>query len=453
MKHNGTRKNYSDAAIPLFVFVVIAFGGAAQFFLISDLGSRLASIGLIGALLIKIEQISVSRVVLIFFLIAIFGAAAQLLPIPYNAWQMLPGTAEASRLLSASDSVSSYRQVSISPSRTLDSLLFLIVPISGYLLGRNSGKYFQIIIVNTIIVSALCSAILGLVQIIGPHSLDVYPYAITNEGSAVGIFANRNHQSIFMVLALAFVALRLCIVPRSQIGDLFSLAATILFAVAALMTQSRAGSGLAAMALIFLYFAIYSGYFGAIKYQNKAPIERFTRFGIALAGICILVFSAMPVALRISDLSGQAFNRTEGLAISIAAIRDFWLTGSGLGSFEWLASNYEDPENLSFAHWNHAHSDWLQLLLELGLVGAILIVIVLFFIVSRITTSIRSFDHKGAEFQFLSVSLFGICVVLIHSAVDYPLRTSAISFLVFWLAGSVDGTLSQRVRVVNSQAA
>src|SRR3546814_18783044 len=47
---------------------------------------------------------------------------------------------------------------------------------------------------------------LGLAQVIGPRDGPLYLYEITNNGSAVGLFANRNHQAALLACLFPMLA-------------------------------------------------------------------------------------------------------------------------------------------------------------------------------------------------------------------------------------------------------
>jgi O-antigen ligase len=101
-----------------------------------------------------------------------------------------------------------------------------------------------------------------------------------------------------------------------------------------------------------------------------------------------------------------------------SAIHDFWPTGSGVGSFVPIYKMFEDLNSINDAWVNHAHNDYLELLLDTGIAGAILMVgyVVLFTLalIRHVPTPLR-----GQRYAALSA----IAILLGHSIADYPLRT------------------------------
>jgi len=425
-------------ALALLVSFIILFGGSAQFFSPSDIVVRISAIFIIAWLIFTKESVDIPRIFVIFVFLVFMAVVIQLLPLPFDLWRSFPGAEKSVNLLTAANVTSDMRVLSISPTRTLDSLLFMIVPVTGFLLGCNSENAERIDVLNVFIGLALVSSLLGAIQLLAPESFDAYPYQITNEGSAVGIFANRNHQSLFMALAILLIAARISIARGSRRALIFSLCASLGFFVSAVVTQSRAGYGLVILCLLSSYLIVYARILRQTRFEIKRRLKIFLGVSSLFSIIFLTLLASVPVLRRIVGLASEPFNRTEGILISMAAFRDFWLTGSGLGSFAWLAPSYEDPTTIDFAHWNHAHNDWLQLLVELGLLGLGLMLVAISFATSRLNYAAHNIDHGDDAWRFFKLMMACVGVAVLHSLVDYPLRTAAISFIVFWCAGVVD---------------
>ena len=70
---------------------------------------------------------------------------------------------------------------------------------------------------------------------------------------------------------------------------------------------------------------------------------------------------------------------------------------------------------------NHAHNDYLELAVELGLPGIILMALFLVWWARAVRQMLRS----PASDQYALAGAIASAVILLHSAVDYPLRSSA----------------------------
>ena len=114
-------------------------------------------------------------------------------------------------------------------------------------------------------------------------------------------------------------------------------------------------------------------------------------------------------------------------ATTMEAIRDTFPAGTGLGSLPQVYRTYEDENEVGREFVNHTHNDYLEFVLELGLPGLLLIVMFLAWWAWRSMRVWRS-SFEGADLARAGTLV--VLVVLLHSIVDYPARTSAIAALV-----------------------
>lgn len=111
-------------------------------------------------------------------------------------------------------------------------------------------------------------------------------------------------------------------------------------------------------------------------------------------------------------------------------LADQGLRGVGAGGFRHLFPEYirQYPEVYANGHlfWEHAHNDWLQISIELGLAGsALLLAGGLWFV--------AFFVRRGSQWHSLAVPLLLGCLqTLVHAWMDFPLQCPAI--LATWLA-------------------
>ena len=111
------------------------------------------------------------------------------------------------------------------------------------------------------------------------------------------------------------------------------------------------------------------------------------------------------------------------------AAKDYLPFGSGIGTFVPIYQRYERLEYLLESYVNRAHNDWLETWLEGGLLTA---TVVCALVACYLFLAYRSWRTANPNFLVAYARAGSICVglLLIHSVLDYPLRTTALMVMV-----------------------
>ena len=134
--------------------------------------------------------------------------------------------------------------------------------------------------------------------------------------------------------------------------------------------------------------------------------------------------------------SREAILKTTGRAIG-----DTMPLGSGLGSFVKVYPLYENLDQATPEYVIHAHDDYAELTLELGLAGVLLIL----GFVAWWLAAVRAGWRMGGGWPYARAASIATGVMLVHSLVDFPLRTAALSAtFAMCLALLIDRRPSQR---------
>jgi O-antigen ligase len=123
---------------------------------------------------------------------------------------------------------------------------------------------------------------------------------------------------------------------------------------------------------------------------------------------------------------GEQQQRPFIIATTLQAASDHFPAGSGGGSFLRVYQHYEDPAEASPQYRNHAHNDYAEVLLEYGALGALLILAVIGWWARQAQVAWRG---QGPGFAEARAGVIMLGILLVHSAVDYPLRTGALALL------------------------
>lgn len=347
-----------------------------------------------------------------------------LVPLPAGLWQGLPFRDQIAgplRLIGLGDAS---LPLSLAPRATIASLLWLLPPAAMFLLTLTLAWDERRRLGGTVLILAVLSIVLGVLQLLGGVGSPLRFYAVTNSGSPVGFFANINHQATLILCALPCVAvIATRFAGRSdsskRSGGLIIAVAFSLFLTAGIaIAGSMAGYGLfvpAAFASLLIY---RRGTAGSVGTAWKASLALLIAVFVGLA-----FFGPVGQQSLSDKFSANPTSRSVLAATTVEAIEDSFPVGTGLGTFASVYRRYENPLEASRQFANHAHNDYLELVLELGLVGALLILLFVLWWFRRSLQAWRS-DLPGMRMAEPAALIIGI--VLLHSLVDYPLRTSAI---------------------------
>jgi O-antigen ligase len=113
-------------------------------------------------------------------------------------------------------------------------------------------------------------------------------------------------------------------------------------------------------------------------------------------------------------------------ATTLAAAAAYAPIGSGLGTFATVYTAAEPAALLSPEYVNHAHNDWAELWLEGGVPIAVVLAAFLVWYALMGFRACMADDASIAQDVDLARAAFAaVGLLLIHSTVDYPLRTGA----------------------------
>jgi O-antigen ligase len=278
-----------------------------------------------------------------------------------------------------------------------------------------------------LLAGAVAGILLGALQVssANPELSPWYLYADTNFGAATGFFANANHMADLLVVTLPFLAAALAQsgdrerTPQQHSAALVVFAGAVLvIAVGIALNGSLAGYGLAIPVL-------------AASALIAFPARRLSRWlapGAAILFIAAIGWLSTTPLSNSQQLSSTASSsvqsRREILATSLKTTGDFMPFGSGIGTFQRVYALHEDHDRLNpTIYVNHAHNDYIEMALEMGLPGVILIGLFLLWWARAAWTK---WPTKSRD-PYARAAVVASAAMLLHSVVDFPLRTAALS--------------------------
>jgi O-antigen ligase len=291
-------------------------------------------------------------------------------------------------------------------------------------------------IVAALILGTFAGVALGAVPSAGGEEWKIY--SITNSG-AVGFFANRNFFGTLLVVNIPFAAFLIGSgkFANSRSGATLRIlgAAYLLVILIGIVLNRSLAAALIAVPVSVASFALLP-----VKPAWKwSAVALGTVTAIAFAGIL------MSTGIKAEIVSADAVSIQTRMSIwsqTMKIVSDTFPFGTGLGSFKEIYAFYEDPTLVDRWYVNNAHNDYLELVLEMGLPGVILIGG--FFVWWLV--EVRRVWRSDRVDLIARAATIASAAILAHSIADYPLRTAAISTILAFCLGvmAVSGAASAR---------
>jgi len=298
---------------------------------------------------------------------------------------------------------------------------------------------------RAIIIFGFLLAMFGLTQSFTSDGTKVYWFRQLTQSTAFGPFINRHHFAGYMELTLALpLGLLFSGSIEAHKRPLYAFAA-LLMGVALIMTNSR--GGMISLAAEILFLLVVAGF--SIRHEEKGKRVRTVLVRGALAAGLVIVLIAGAFAIGGADVFNRLLGTTNAAdpttgrshywSVTLDVIKTNPILGSGLGSLSVIYPRFDTRNGMY--RLEQAHNDYLQTLADGGIVGAILglsFLIILFR---------KGFMRRKTEDKFrrgvATGALAGCFAVLVHSAFDFTLHTTANALLFLVLAAMA--TLDHRV--------
>jgi O-antigen ligase len=427
------------AIVPAYLLACLLLGGASAAGFLANCMLQIVAIPLIGWSIWQLLQASPApqaRPPLMLLALLVTALVLQLIPMPPALWTLLPGrgpVVEGYRLLGVP---LPWLPLTLAPSAALASLLWLLPAIAAFLAVTVLGAFRGRWIAGAIVGVTLASIALGALQVVGGTSGGAYLYRITNYGVAVGFFANGNHNATLLLVCIPFLAalqaalLRRKSSPRSAsaIRLMVASAYAVIF-VGLLLNASLAGIGLSVPVALTTW----------LLFGRQRPVVRRVLLAativVSITALVTIVVGPFGNNLFGKQMSNAELSRQTSFTLTWQASGQYFPIGSGVGSFQSVYHTQEPLETVTTTYMNHAHSDWLEILLETGLCGMLLAAMFVLWWARRARAILMAEEPD----HFARAAIIAIAAMLLHSLVDYPLRTAALSAVFAICVGLMSG--------------
>ena len=379
--------------------------------------------------------------------LSILLVTLQLVPLPPSIWTALPGRELFIQAAEVSGQPQPWRPLSISPSATANALGSLVVPVAVLVFGAQLTREQHWRIASVLLALVFAGSLLALLQFSGARFGN--PFINYQTGSVSGNFANRNHFALFVAFGCLLApvwALRGDLAKRWK--AIVAICLLPLFLLVSLATGSRAGILLTGLAIIAGIFIVRAPLLRSSRELPRWTIIAISVFGAsALLGSVALSFMlGRAVAIdRAFDLDAANDLRSRALPYVIEAIERYFPVGTGFGTFDPVYRIGEPDALLLPLYFNHAHNDWLEIILDGGIFGALLLSAGLIWTATSAIKAWRRMNHRPLLARTGSITLL---LVMFASLPDYPGRSPMIMAVIIiaaiWLHRGYQPSLDAR---------
>ena len=374
----------------------------------------------------------------------VLWALVQLLPLP----SFVIGWISPARLLDPSLSGLAPGQwvwtaLSIYPHDSVVALAKFLAYLGAFLLAAclYDSRKRRSTLLRILILLGCFEAVYGIVQYLtGWQKIFTYTKQFDLQ-EATGTYINRSHFAGLLELTLPFVVALLFYsfglwsegrhvdmntspaVRRGSPGSqlLFYVFVLLIMVMAVLFSRSRMGILATLFSILFMFLAALV----RLKVGRRAWMG-----GVFLFLFCVLAYAIWiglgPVLARFEPAYESGYLQMEGrISIwrdALQLVRDYPLTGAGLGTFG-LAFRHYQTTAVNF-YVDHAHNDYLEFAADTGLLGVALLFLPIFYLCLRMIISFLTDPRRYRPAVTLGCigSTLGM---LIHSATDFNLQIPA----------------------------
>ena len=343
----------------------------------------------------------------------------QLIPLPFDVWRSLPLRETLAGIVSNDRP---WLPLTIAPSATRNALISLLIPVAVLVAMASVPVRERKALVPVLIGMVFFAGLFGLFQ----FSVGYFDNPLFNDTpwQVDGPFANRNHFGLFMSFGCLLVpAWAFSDGRRLNTWSAVAAILVIFFLMMVLVSGSRAGLLVCVLALALSLVLVQQTIRRQLRHAPRWALPALLAGSAALIAVVVLVSVQAGRAeslTRIFATEGGEDMRRRALPTVIAMAWDYFPLGSGIGGFDTVFRIHEPFALLKATYFNHAHNDFLEVALDAGLPGLILLVVALGWWgwASVIAWRGRQIIPKLGSAMLL--------LVIVASVFDYPARTPTI---------------------------
>jgi O-antigen ligase len=444
------RLNPSFVLLGILLGVLWLTGGASRADVLGQVVSRAAAwVVLILAIVLGAKpSLREYRATLLLLLAVIALPLLQMIPLPPSLWQNLPGRAQLTEAAVVIGQSQPWRPLAIVPGAAENAAASLVVPLTVFVLVASLTERERSWLPGLLLILIATCTLVGLLQFSGFGFNNIF--ANDTPGQVSGTFANRNHFALFLAFGCMLAPVWAFLDGREpQWRGPAALGLVLLFALTILASGSRTGLVLGVLGGGLGLLLVREGVRNALRRYPRWAFPALIAGIVGLMALFVLISVAAGRAVsinRVFELDAAQDMRARALPTVVAMIRTYFPFGSGLGGFDPIYRIHEPFDLLNLTYHNHAHNDFLEIVLDAGLAGFVLLLSALLWWTWRSARVWRS--RPGPRHALPRLGSAMLLLVFIASIFDYPARTPMIMAMIV-VAGV---WLGERVQVYRGSA-
>jgi hypothetical protein len=418
------------SSLYLLLCLVFVTGGSSQDRGWTDAITQLLALPVLLVGGWRIAALPASRVRLL-GLVAIAAVALlpwlQLLPLSHFLWELAPARAGLGLDLAAVGVTHPASTWTLASAATLRGALSLLPALALFAGVLSVDATTQRRLLGLCVLLPIASLVLGFLQMGAAQDSLLNPYPEWAPAMG-GVFANPNHQGTAMLIGLgiclAFVLgsfRRATPGPRRNAWPAAIAGGTLFLGLPLANSRAAVLIGILLMAVAPLALAVPARQ-GGRGWRTIASL-------VVAAVFMGLVLSAAMGWMKVDEIS-EVRGVIRRATVGVAAGQLPW--GSGIASFVPVFQQAMPETLLMPSYINAAHNDYAQFWLETGIPGLLVAALVAWAGIRAVGAGLKG----NAQYRRLVWSgVLGLAVLLVHSIVDYPLRTPALLAVAALLGG------------------
>lgn len=322
-------------------------------------------------------------------------------------------------------------------------LIVVLALLCGFLHGRDPAQAGRLL--KVLAWSGVAYAVFGIIAFAIDPTTVLWRRKLAYGNVLTSTFINRNTAAVYFgccatIWFLYFASSMQRTWSSSRFLDLFSeflarpprkavLAAVLalLLVSAMLMTRSRAGTVLSIAGITASFLVFFRDRF------SRAGSLFWTGLTVAVSSGAIIQVFASGLSSRF-ELQGLADGgRLEVYRSTLAIIRDYPWSGTGLGTYAWVFPGYRTNNISSWGTWDRAHSTLLEIGTEQGLIFCAAVLLVWLFMFLLL---IRGVQQRRGDKLVVIAALAVATISGLHSLIDFSLQIPGLTLPIIALVGA-----------------